>query len=588
MILFSCRNKIYTMWFNSIQIDQLMNQMMTGFMIYAPKSRSSFESGNVSSSEDRNLISDEYTNMFIMPILITCIGALLTYVRMNGRTMLNEIIDWIFTTESKTAAKIEFEGSISKLPNRTKIEFDMGMGSVFYYIFKNFEKVRGLKHLKRIPDKNRDEFFESIYQMNELNQLRQEQSLNTKFFEEFFLTQFTPIHLPNGIQVVPETNKDDLTSDDSNEKTKKKMGKITNYNLTIIYDKEVDSDKNMNKLLSIYSKMKSEYLDYKRKDREDPKQYIYTFDSKEEDCVYFHRYPIEETKRFSHLFFEGKDEFVNEMNTFQDSKEEYHSRGKSYRKIILAYGEPGCGKTSLLMCLLDHMKCSKKLFKKQVIHLKLDQLNRKNLMDILFQETIHVSNLASGKIKIPFDRRIYVIEEIDGYEMTHCRSIKNNLPDNNKLKKIMKTNRTQISNTEDEEERENLKEISKILKETMLMNPKEKDTKLQIQDLLEGLDGIPSMQNGEIIFMTTNHIDKIDPALKREGRVNHLMEFKRYTPVQVEQYLEYYFKTPLNSENTQLLDEKYKTNSSVGWTPAYVESVCEISSTIHEVIEKLN
>lgn len=577
------------MWLSTFQIDQLINQMITGIMIYAPKSSSKVKSGNWTYEDDSDhFISDEHKNMFIMPIMITCLGAIVTYIRMNGRVFVNKIIDWLFTYDSKTAAKIEFEGSISKLPNRTKVDFDMGMGSVFYYIFKNFDNVHGLKNLKRIPDKNRDEFYESLYQINELNRQQQENSLSTKFFEEFFLTQFHPIYLPNRIQVIPEINKDEVNNEDNNSKSKKKMATVTNYNLSIIYDVKPNSDQNMKQLLKIYRDMKSDYLEYKKKDREDPNQYIYTFDSKEEDHVYFHRYPIQETKRFSHIFFEGKQEFVNEMNQFQNSKDEYYNRGKPYRKIILAYGEPGCGKTSLLMCLLDHMKCSKQLFKKQVIHLKLDQLNRKNLMDILFQETIHVSNLASSKVKVPFDRRIYVIEEIDGYELTHARVSDDSSSSADKLKKIMKTTKTKFLNSSDEEEKADLREISKILKDTMAAGPKEKDNKLQIQDLLEGLDGIPSMQNGEIIFMTTNHIDKIDPALKREGRVNHLMEFKRYKPQQVQQYIEYYYKTKCNPKNMAVLNEKYSASGDIGWTPAFIESLCETSKTIEILIEKLN
>ena len=48
-------------------------------------------------------------------------------------------------------------------------------------------------------------------------------------------------------------------------------------------------------------------------------------------------------------------------------------------------------------------------------------------------------------------------------------------------------------------------------------------TSMTMTGILNALDGLNQLDK-QIIFMTTNHIDKIDPAILRPGRVDHLVE----------------------------------------------------------------
>ena len=56
--------------------------------------------------------------------------------------------------------------------------------------------------------------------------------------------------------------------------------------------------------------------------------------------------------------------------------------------------------------------------------------------------------------------------------------------------------------------------------------------KVSFSGLLNALDGIAS-QEGRITFMTTNHIEKLDPALLRPGRCDVKLEFKKATHLQM-------------------------------------------------------
>jgi ATP-dependent Zn protease len=72
---------------------------------------------------------------------------------------------------------------------------------------------------------------------------------------------------------------------------------------------------------------------------------------------------------------------------------------------------------------------------------------------------------------------------------------------------------------------------------------KEKEEKINditLGDLLEVLDGYCYL-NGCIIVMTTNHINKLDPALIRSGRIDHKIELTNASQEQITDIIQYFF-----------------------------------------------
>ena len=63
------------------------------------------------------------------------------------------------------------------------------------------------------------------------------------------------------------------------------------------------------------------------------------------------------------------------------------------------------------------------------------------------------------------------------------------------------------------------------------------------------------MKNGEIIFMTTNHIDKIDPALIRPGRIDLIVNFTLASKNQIKEIFESYFGKEHNDILTKITGE---------------------------------
>jgi DNA polymerase III delta prime subunit len=527
-------------------LQGILNQVQTGLLLNAPK----FENA--------------YLNMLIVPVLVGVFGTWCSHFSDRAEEAVFTLKNWWWNPTSKYAASIECEGTIIQLSYTTRVDLDLGMAAFFHHIFENFDKVRGLTHLRRIPERR------GICDYDRTDY---------PIFEEFFLSQTTPITLDNGIQLFPSASTSN--ANDDVESGKKQKPNTKSYMVRVVYDVHKDSDRNMRRLIEIYQEVKATYLEYKDNQMDSDRQHVYMYGSKENDQVHFNRYSIQgEPRQMDHIWFPEKDRFLEEISHFIDNPDFYRKRGKPYRKVILAYGVPGCGKTSLLIALANLMKCKKGKYPRQLIHLKLDSLSRKDLMDILFQEEVHVNGAFDVTVRIPFDRRIYYIEEMDSYEMTHERKKPTRVQSpsvSNDTGSISSDDFSVLSDSSASEE------SKRLTFQKMLCNPapKKVEDKLSIGDLLEALDGIPSMKSGEIIVMTTNHIDKIDAALKREGRVNYMIHFEEARRIDTVHQLEFYYeKAVTTAEQRRLPDKK--------WTPAYIESMCDASKTLGEAVTRLS
>ena len=68
-----------------------------------------------------------------------------------------------------------------------------------------------------------------------------------------------------------------------------------------------------------------------------------------------------------------------------------------------------------------------------------------------------------------------------------------------------------------------------------------KKSDLKLSDLLEAFDGVLEM-NGRMLIITTNHLEKLDPALVRPGRVDTSLEFKRCNKMAIVDFFKHFFK----------------------------------------------
>lgn len=163
----------------------------------------------------------------------------------------------------------------------------------------------------------------------------------------------------------------------------------------------------------------------------------------------------------------------------------YSNRGIPYRRGYLLYGPPGTGKSSLSLALAG-------FFKMRIYIVSLSSV------------TSNEENLSTLFAELP-RRCVVLLEDIDTAGLTHTRE----------------DNKPADSSNDDKDDD---MVPGQITKGTGPTNTNNNNGRLSLSGLLNILDGVAS-QEGRVLIMTTNHVDKLDKALIRPGRVDMIVKF---------------------------------------------------------------
>ena len=186
---------------------------------------------------------------------------------------------------------------------------------------------------------------------------------------------------------------------------------------------------------------------------------------------------------------EVKTDLVQDIERFRAAKIWYSHLGIPYRRGYLLHGLPGSGKTSLISGIAQHF------------HLQVCPINLNSVTDTTLAQMIR---------KAPANALI-MLEDIDctgASEKRFTAEKKSSLED--------------------------------------LMGG------LSLSGLLNALDGAQSA-NGTLFFMTTNHIDRLDPALLRAGRTDVKIEFRAATLAQKTMLYKRFFPEACDYEADEFL-----------------------------------
>ena len=131
------------------------------------------------------------------------------------------------------------------------------------------------------------------------------------------------------------------------------------------------------------------------------KQHVFELESESEDGdLEYSIYPFNTTCSIDKIYFDDKEEILNQVYFFRDNKSWYQKHGKPYTLGICSYGEPGCGKTSFEKCLT-------KMLNRHMIKVDLSKIKSKRMANkLFFSEKL-------GEYNIPYDKRVYVFSEVD-------------------------------------------------------------------------------------------------------------------------------------------------------------------------------
>lgn len=214
-----------------------------------------------------------------------------------------------------------------------------------------------------------------------------------------------------------------------------------------------------------------------------------------------------------------KAEIIEDLEAFAKGKEFYQNTGRAWKRGYLLYGPPGTGKSSMIAAMANHLGYD-------VYDLELTDVHTNGELRKLLIKTTNKS--------------IIVIEDID------C-----SLNLSSRAKKPAAR-------------------VDSVMAGSPMQRPDENNNSVTLSGLLNFTDGLWSCCGSERIFVfTTNHVEKLDPALLRSGRMDmHIfMSFCTFPALKI------LVKNYLGIEKHQLFPELEQVTEDARMTPADVSEI---------------
>ncbi|KAI4314817.1 hypothetical protein L6164_027686 [Bauhinia variegata] len=207
---------------------------------------------------------------------------------------------------------------------------------------------------------------------------------------------------------------------------------------------------------------------------------------------------------------ELKQSIIDDLERFLKRKELYKKVGKPWKRGYLLYGPPGTGKSSLIAAMANYLKFD-------IYDLELTRVSsNSDLMRAMSDTT---------------NRSIIVIEDIDCNKEVHARS-----------------KSSKASDFDSDSDSESIPKTAKV------------SHRFTLSGLLNYMDGLWSSCGEErIIIFTTNHVEKIDPALLRPGRMDMHINLSFCKPkafrILASNYLDIQGQHPLLEQIEEMLEK---------------------------------
>lgn len=327
---------------------------------------------------------------------------------------------------------------------------------------------------------------------------------------------------------------------------------------------------------------------------------------KSKNEIHFFRFLLSNEKSFDSLFIPQKEQLIRQLDDFSNKTGIYAKKGVPNKIGYLLHGPPGSGKTSFIKSLAAYMK-------RDIVSISLSQIDTN-------EELQHILHRARKKYidssdelhsyNAYYEDTIFIFEDID------CMGDKDNniLLDRNNKNKKEEAEKHYHKYVKDLKKKKKKQQKKKKKKTTTNSDTSDSDSDtsdsdseseieeyephysyggswmkyfnkktLDLSGILNILDGIIDTPE-RMIIMTTNHVNKLDPALIRPGRIDHVIELGYIQPNEAREMMEYYLDSKLNNAQLQKLHELCRDYDI---TPATLEQKCLYIKDVDTILKEL-
>lgn len=259
----------------------------------------------------------------------------------------------------------------------------------------------------------------------------------------------------------------------------------------------------------------------------------------------FSKIRFDVSKSFDNLFFAQKNELMDKLDYFMGNESRYRMLGMPYTLGFLFHGAPGTGKTSAIKAIANYTK-------RHIVSISLKNIQTIDDLRSMFYDT------KINDICVPHNRRLYVFEEIDcgqwgkiiAKRQGVCVGVGGGMNGGESGGGGDSQDVVTIMGPESK--------VAAVEKKT------KQDINITLGELLELLDGVVEI-SGRMIIMTTNHPEKLDPALTRPGRIDMTIEFKKMTRSDVAQMYELWYAEKLPKHIYNNMKDYTFTQADLGY-----------------------
>lgn len=243
------------------------------------------------------------------------------------------------------------------------------------------------------------------------------------------------------------------------------------------------------------------------------------------------KYPFKSNITIDNTWSSFQDDLISSITFFLLNKKWYDDNGIPWRFGLLFFGFPGGGKTRAIKLISNYIK---------ELSMKHENVKKRHIVSVELSENFSMEefeDICHGKIdgyQIPPEELIIVLEDVDtAGDVVKNREIKDN---EDSEKKIVK---------------EKAKDDDGFV--TIIQSAPKQDKGKLLGQILNVLDGLVE-DEGRMIIMTTNFIDRLDKALIRPGRIDKIIEMRKYTRNDIYQHSRKFWKEQFNYSESQILD----------------------------------